>query len=192
MVIHSNAIWTLQCTSNLWMIDRNSSLWIDWQDMPWLFGWFSCHWVDSRWTLTVALHCVWDTKRSWIKAATQEMPVVPERSSLSWVPDFGKRICCRPIEDECLCHVSGTKGCTWSRELSRNLLLLPAICQRVCHLDSAMHQHFFVDWSARYAVSISCRRHPRYLWSRMDKWYQSHPSSYCWYQIEESYRWHQR
>ncbi len=83
--------------------------------MPRLFGWCGCLWVDSRWTLTATTqHCIWEAKRSWIKAVTQEMPIVSERSLLSWVPDFGKGPCCRSRKDEYHYHLASAKGCAWS------------------------------------------------------------------------------
>ncbi len=109
----TDTIRTLQCTSNLQTSDGNSSMWIDWQDMPRLFGWCGCLWVDSRRTLSVAQHRVWEAKRSGIKDVTKEMPIVPEGSFLSWVPNFGKRTRCRSSEDECHCYMASTKGYAW-------------------------------------------------------------------------------
>ncbi len=132
VAIHSNAIWTVQCISNHWMTDGNSSMWIDWQDMPRLFRWCGYLQVDRRWTLTATLHCVWEAKMSWIKAVTQEVPVVPEGSPLSWIPDFRIRTHYRFREDKCHCYLASTKECTWGWELSRTFLLLLVVCQRVC------------------------------------------------------------
>ncbi len=59
------------------------------------------------------------------------MPIVPERSSQSWVPDFGKRTRCRSREEKCHCYVVNTNGYIRG-ELPRTLLLQLEVRQRVC------------------------------------------------------------
>ncbi len=113
--------------------DGNSSLWSDWKDMPHLFGWCVCLWVDSRWTLTVAQHRVREAKRSWIKLSPKKCQLfqkevcylgflIPEKGLAS---DLEKTnaIATWPVQKDTHEVKSFLGLCSY---------LLPAICQGVC------------------------------------------------------------